>query len=51
MYAWVWRHLPGPGPVRVLTALVLTAVIVVMLMLWGFPWFEDTFGLNDVTVG
>ena len=51
MYAWVWRHLPGPWPVRALIALVMAAVIVIVLMLWGFPWFEETFGLNQVTVG
>jgi hypothetical protein len=51
MYAWVWRHLPGPWPVRALIALVLAAAVVVALMLWGFPWFEETLGLNEVTVG
>jgi hypothetical protein len=51
MYAWVWRHLPGPWPVRTLIAIVLAAAIVVALFLWGFPWPEETFGLNDVTVG
>jgi hypothetical protein len=51
MYAWVWRHLPGPWPVRVLIAIVLVAAIAVALFLWGFPWIEQTFGLNDVTVG
>lgn len=51
MYAWVWRHLPGPWPVRVLVALVLTAAIVLVLFLWAFPWVEETFGINDVTVG
>ncbi|HJU97825.1 MAG TPA: hypothetical protein VJ644_07615 [Jiangellaceae bacterium] len=51
MYAWVWRHLPGPWPVRALIALAVTAAIVTLLMLWGFPWFEETFGLNEVTVG
>lgn len=51
MYAWVWRHLPGPWPVRALGALLLTAAVVVALFLWGFPWIEQTFGLGDVTVG
>src|SRR5690606_30793513 len=51
MYAWVWRHLPGPWPVRAFIALVLVAAIVVVLFRWGFPWLEQTFGLNDVTVG
>jgi hypothetical protein len=50
MYAWVWRHFPGPWPVRALTALVLIAAVVIALFLWGFPWLEQTFGLNDVTV-
>jgi len=51
MYAWVWRHLPGAWPVRALVVLVLTAAIVLVLFLWAFPWVEETFGINDVTVG
>ena len=51
MYAWVWRHLPGPWPVRTPFAIVLVTAIIVALFLWGFPWMEQTFGLNDVTVG
>jgi hypothetical protein len=51
MYAWVWHRLPGPWPVRALLALVLVAAVVVALFLWVFPWVEQTFGLNDVTVG
>lgn len=51
MYAWVWQHLPGPWPVRLVTALVLVAAIVAFLFLWGFPWIEQTFGIGDVTVG
>jgi hypothetical protein len=50
MYAWVWRQLPGPWPVRTLIAIVLVVAIVFALFLWGFPWVEETFGLNDVTV-
>jgi hypothetical protein len=34
-----------------LIALVLVAAIAGALFLWGFPWIEQTFGLNDVTVG
>ena len=51
MYAWVWRHLPGPWPVRALITVVLAVAIVLVLFLWGFPWVEETFGINDVTVG
>lgn len=51
MYAWVWRHLPGPWPVRALLAVALAVAAVAALFLWGFPWLEQTFGLGDVTVG
>ena len=30
MYGWVWRHIPGPTPVRVL--LVLAAVVVLFFL-------------------
>ena len=32
MYAWMWRQLPGPWPVRALAALVLFAVVVVVCL-------------------
>ena len=51
MYAWVWRHLPGPWPTRLVLALALIAAVAVALFLWGFPWLEETFGINQVTVG
>lgn len=50
MYAWVWRHLPGPWPLRLVLMLALLAAAVVALFLWGFPWVEQTFGIGDVTV-
>lgn len=37
MYAWLFRHLPGPLPVRVLLALVLLAAALVGLFGCGFP--------------
>jgi hypothetical protein len=51
MYAWVWRHLPGPWPARLLVALALIAAITAALFVWGFPWLEEIFGINQVTVG
>lgn len=51
MYAWIWRHLPGPWPARAALATLVVAAIVIALFLWGFPWVERTFGLGDVTVG
>lgn len=40
MYAWIWRRLPGPTPVKVLAALVLAAVAVWLLFDYVFPWLE-----------
>ena len=50
MYAWIWRHLPGPVAVRLLVALVLLAVVVVLLFGWVFPWVEPRLPFTDVTV-
>ena len=37
MYAWIWRHLPGPLPVRGTTALVLVLAVVALLLFVVFP--------------
>ena len=50
MYAWIWRKLPGPTPVRVLEALVLTVAVVLLLFTVVFPWLEPRLPFNDVTV-
>lgn len=51
MYAFVWRHLPGPAPVRALIALAIFLGIVVVLFNWVFPWLVPQLPYNDVTVG
>lgn len=51
MYGWVWRHLPGPWGAKLTLFLMLVLAIVAVLFLWVFPWIEDTFGINRVTVG
>jgi hypothetical protein len=50
MYSWIWRHLPGPLPVRVGLSLALTGAIVVLLFTVVFPWVEHTMPFIDVTV-
>jgi uncharacterized membrane protein len=50
MYAWLWRHLPGPFGVRLLTAVLLVVVVVVVLFAWVFPWLEPRLPFTDVTV-
>jgi hypothetical protein len=50
MYSWIWRHLPGPVPVRALLAVALLAAIVVLLFTVVFPQVEAWLELNEVTV-
>ncbi|SNR28108.1 hypothetical protein SAMN06265360_101167 [Haloechinothrix alba] len=50
MYAWLWRHLPGPRPVRALIALVLIVGVIALLMLVVFPWAEPLLPFNNVSV-
>jgi hypothetical protein len=49
MYGWIWRHLPGPLPVRVGIAVALVAGVVALLMLVIFPWVEPLLPFNNVT--
>ena len=51
MYGWVWRHLPGRTPTRVVVALVLVLAIVAVLFLWVFPLAAPLVPFNDNTVG
>ena len=50
MYAWIWRHLPGPWPLRTLLAAVLVAAAVLALFTVVFPWAEDSLPFLKVTV-
>lgn len=50
MYGWVWRHLPGPLPLRLLLAGALAAAVVAVLFTEVFPWAEQTLPFLDVTV-
>jgi hypothetical protein len=50
MYAWLWRHLPGPTPVRALLALALLAGVVTLLFLVVFPWAVQFVPGTDVSV-
>jgi hypothetical protein len=50
VYGWIWRHLPGPWPARLLVVLVLIAAVVALLFTRVFPWAEDTLPFLEVTV-
>ncbi len=40
MYAWIWRHLPGPVAVKSLCAVALIFLTVWLLFGYVFPWLE-----------
>lgn len=50
MYAWIWRHLPGPMAVRATLAVVLAFGVVALLMFVIFPWLEPLLPFNNVGV-
>jgi hypothetical protein len=50
MYAYLWRHLPGPVYVKLLIALAIAALIVVLLFGWVFPWIEPLMPFSGNTV-
>ena len=50
MYTWIWRHLPGGLPGKLLGSLLLLAAVVLVLFLWVFPAVEPLLPFNDVTV-
>jgi CHASE2 domain-containing sensor protein len=51
MYAWLFRHLPGPLWARILLAVLLLAAVVVVLFGWVFPAVAPHLPLDDGTVG
>lgn len=50
MYSWLWRHLPGVLPVRVLLATALLAAAVLLLLFIVFPAIDPHLPWNNVNV-
>ena len=50
MYAGLWRILPGPIWVRVLTLVALAAVVLTALALWVFPFVDSLIAPLEVVV-
>ena len=50
MYAWIWRHLPGPLPLRIVLALAIVTAVVLLLFTRVFPWAEQSLPFLKVTV-
>ena len=51
MYAWIWRHLPGPLPAKLVQSVVLVAAVVALLLFVVFPWAEPLLPFDEVTTG
>ena len=51
MYAWIWRHLPGPLGLRLAEVVVLVLAVVALLFFLVFPWVEPLLPFDHVTTG
>lgn len=50
MYAWLFRRLPGPAPVRIFLAILLALAVFLLLMEVVFPAVESLLPYTDVSV-
>ncbi|MBI8990115.1 MULTISPECIES: hypothetical protein [Corynebacterium] len=50
MYGFIWRHIPGPRPVKILVALLLLVAVFLLLMEVVYPWVSTLMPYNDVSV-
>lgn len=50
MYTWLWRHLPGGLPGKLVLSLALLCVVVLLLFVVVFPAVEPLLPFSDVTV-
>jgi hypothetical protein len=51
MYGWIFRHLPGPLWLRIVSSLVLTAGALVLMVQFLFPWMSQFTQFTDSTIG
>jgi hypothetical protein len=51
MYAFLWRRLPGPLPLRLALVLALLAVLAFVLWHLVFPMVDELLPAADVTSG
>lgn len=51
MYAWLWQHLPGATPTRILLAVLLTAAVVALLFGVAFPWIDQHLAIDNGAFG
>ena len=51
MYGWIFRHLPGPLWLRILTSAVLISAALVLMVQFLFPWMSGFTQFTDSTIG
>jgi hypothetical protein len=51
MYGWIFRHLPGPLWLRIVTSLVLIAAALVLMVQFLFPWMSAYTQFTYSTIG
>lgn len=51
MYGWIFRHLPGPLWLRIVTSVLLVAGALVLMVQFLFPWMSEYTQLTDSTIG
>lgn len=50
MYGWMWRHIPGPWPLRLVIVLAVLVGVFFLMMDVVFPWVETLMPYGDVAV-
>jgi len=50
VYGWIWRHLPGGVPGKLVGSTVLALGVVYLLFTLVFPWLEPRLPFGDVTI-
>jgi hypothetical protein len=50
VYTWIWRHLPGNLPIRILIALALVLAVCALLLFVVFPQIEPLLPFTEVTI-
>jgi len=50
VYSWIWRHLPGGVPGKVVGSLLLALAAAALLWFVVFPALEPLLPFGDVTV-
>ncbi|WP_165867083.1 hypothetical protein [Schaalia canis] len=50
MYAWLFRHLPGPVWLKVIESLIIVMAVLYLLFEHVYPWAQNYLNLADNSV-